>query len=326
VSPLVSIVIPAYNAEPYVAETLRSALAQTWPRTEVVVVNDGSRDGTPAATRAFAGPRVKVIDQENRGAAAARNRGLREAQGEFVQFLDADDLLAPDKVEVQVRRLADLPDCVAAGRWGRFATDPARARFTPEPFWRDLTPADWLTACWERHSMMHPAGWLTPRAVADRAGRWDETLSLDDDGEFFARVVLASAGVLFCADAVSYYRSCLPSSLSGSKSDAAWASGFRAADRSAKHLLACENSPRTRRACSRLFEEFVYACYPAVPALCGRAWARAKELGGPYFQPPMGPKMRAVSRVLGWKAAKRLQQWVSRHAPGRRLGHAADSA
>jgi hypothetical protein len=158
---------------------------------------------------------------------------------------------------------------------------------------------------------MHPAAWLTPRRVIDRAGPWDETLSLNDDGEFFARVVLASQQVLFCPDAESHYRSNLPMSLSGSKSDRAWESGFQSAVRSAEHLLEREESPRTRRAASRQIEEFVYASYPAVPELRRQAWARVRDLGGPYFGPSMGPKMRAVSRVVGWRAARRLRDWVA---------------
>src|SRR5438552_11213746 len=89
---LVSIVIPAFNAERWLAHAVKSALDQTWPWTEIVVVNDGSRDGTRAAAASFHSATVRVIDQANRGAAAARNRGFLESRGEFIQYLDADDL------------------------------------------------------------------------------------------------------------------------------------------------------------------------------------------------------------------------------------------
>jgi glycosyltransferase involved in cell wall biosynthesis len=310
--PLVSIAVPAYNAESYLAETVRSALAQTYPWVEVIVVNDGSRDGTLAVARSFAHPRVQVIDQENRGAAAARNRALSEAQGDCIQYLDADDLLAPNKIDAQMRRLADRPGDVAAARWGRFTTDCSQARFTPEPFWRDTLPLEWLLVRWERNTMMHPAAWLVPRPVADRAGPWDEQLTLDDDGEYFGRVVLASLEVLFCDDAVSYYRSGLATSLSRRKSPAAWTSQFRSVSRTAARILAADKTARARRACSRAFEEFIYACYPAVPHLRRESWQRVKDLGGPYFAPQMGPKMRALSRVVGWKAAVRVRGFAGR--------------
>src|SRR5262245_15362018 len=92
-TPLVSVLIPAYNAESWIADTIQSALAQTWPCKEVVVVDDGSTDGTLAVARRFASKNVLVVTQENQGAAAARNRAFSLCQGDYVQWLDADDLL-----------------------------------------------------------------------------------------------------------------------------------------------------------------------------------------------------------------------------------------
>ena len=100
--PLVSILIPAYNAEQWIGDTLRSAVAQTWPRKEIIVVDDGSRDGTLAAARKFEGKEFLVTTQQNQGAAATRNRAFSLCQGDFIQWLDANDLLAPDKIERQM--------------------------------------------------------------------------------------------------------------------------------------------------------------------------------------------------------------------------------
>lgn len=309
---LVSVLIPAYNAGKYLGDTVGSVLTQTYPRVEMIIVNDGSRDDTLAVAKTFNDPRVKVIDQENRGAAAARNRAIAEAQGEFIQYLDADDLLHPAKITVQVARLSERRDCVAAGRWGRFTDDPANSHFVPEPFWTDTLPVEWLLIRWERNTMMHPAGWLCPRGVAELAGSWDEQLSLDDDGEYFGRVVFASREVLFCDDAVSFYRSGLPNSLSGRKSPAAWTSQFRSTNQTARLLLAADRSDRAKRACCRAYEEFVYASYPDVPLIRDQAWAKVRELGGPYFEPQMGPKMRRISRVIGWKMANRLRRFAAK--------------
>src|SRR5690349_12910162 len=101
---LVSILIPAFNAERWLGETIESALNQTWPSKEIIIVDDGSADDTLRVARSFASSTVKVISQENSGACAARNRALAEAQGDFVQWLDADDLLAPDKIARQLER------------------------------------------------------------------------------------------------------------------------------------------------------------------------------------------------------------------------------
>ena len=190
--PLVSILIPCYNAGRWLNATLESALAQTWPHTEIIVVNDGSRDDSLAIARSFEPRGVRVFDQPNGGQCAAFNRALREARGDFFEYLDADDLLAPDKLERQLTRLATLPaDSVASGAWARFERDPAEAAFIPEPVWRDLDPVEWLITSWEGGGMMHGAAWLVPRAVAERAGGWNEELSLINDFDYFARVLVA---------------------------------------------------------------------------------------------------------------------------------------
>ena len=93
--PLVSILIPAYNSEQWIADTLQSALAQTWPRKEIIVVDDGSRDRTAEVARLFASNGVAVVSTANQGAAAARNHALSLSHGDYIQWLDADDLLAP---------------------------------------------------------------------------------------------------------------------------------------------------------------------------------------------------------------------------------------
>jgi teichuronic acid biosynthesis glycosyltransferase TuaG len=114
--PLVSIVIAAFNAEPYLAATLKSVQAQTYPRWEAIVVDDASPDKTREVARAFAATdsriRLVTLDRNSGRPAVPRNRGLAEARGELVAFLDADDLWAKRKLEDQVSVLASQPDLV----------------------------------------------------------------------------------------------------------------------------------------------------------------------------------------------------------------------
>jgi glycosyltransferase involved in cell wall biosynthesis len=102
-NPLVSVVIPAYNAERYLGEAIESVLAQTYEPVETIVVDDGSADRTAEIARSY--DDVTVIAQENGGPAAARNRGFAACNGELVAFLDADDAMTPDKLEIQAGRL-----------------------------------------------------------------------------------------------------------------------------------------------------------------------------------------------------------------------------
>ena len=315
-SPLVSIIIPCYNAERWLAATLESALAQTWPAKEIIVVNDGSRDASLAVARSYAGRGVQVIDQANHGASAARNRGLQEARGEFIQFLDADDLLSPGKIAAQMALLTARPSAgmLASCAWGRFQDDPVRAAFVDDVVFRDFAALDFLLLAGENGAMMHPSAWLVPRNVADRAGPWNETLSLNDDGEYFCRVLLASTGVAFCADpsARSYYRSGLAGSLSQQRSPAARRSQFASIKLIADHLLAAGDSANTRHACAGHWRRFVHDFYPAPSELIALAEQEVFRLGETVGAPAMGPKTAALAGWLGWRLVWRLKYWTQR--------------
>ena len=312
INPLVSILIPCYNSEQWLAETIKSALAQTWKNIEIIIVDDGSTDNSLTVAKSFNSPVVKVISQENKGASAARNRALKECQGNFIQYLDADDLLAPDKIELQLQLLQKNPtsNVVASGEWARFYHNPQEALFIPQSLWQNMPAVDWLVCAWENHLMMHPGAWLVPRKISEKAGLWNQDLSLNDDGEYFSRVVLASEGVKFCQSAKTYYRSGNAGSLSGSQSAKARQSEFLALSLGTNNLLARENSPRTRHACATVFQRFIYGVYPDVPELSQQAAAKVKDLGGSNLQPTGGPIFKLFSRFLGWEKAKQLQRVI----------------
>jgi glycosyltransferase involved in cell wall biosynthesis len=306
--PLVSILIPCHNAGPWLAQTLESALAQTWPRTEIILVDDGSDDDSRAVAARFEARGVRIVAQGNRGASAARNAAISESRGDWLQFLDADDLLAPDKIARQMAVAVSAgEEYLFASDWSRFQVSPADADFTPQILCADSPPVDWVVAKFENNAMMHPGAWLTSRRLADRAGPWNEARSPDDDGEYFTRVVLASAGVRHCPGAVSFYRSRLPGSLSRRNSDRAWALAFLSLELSADRLLSVEDSPRTRHACATVFQRFIYEAYPRAADQRRRAGARVAACGGSDFQPEGGPKFQLARRFFGWRLARRLQ-------------------
>lgn len=106
----VSIVIPVYNAENYIADTIRSVEQQTYPHWEIILINDGSTDNTANTIKRFINFRVQVTEQKNAGVSVARNKGLERASGEYIVFLDADDLLSPEFMSVRVRALDQDPE------------------------------------------------------------------------------------------------------------------------------------------------------------------------------------------------------------------------
>ncbi len=307
-APLVSVLIPCFNAAAYIGETLESVFRQTWPAIEIVVVDDGSTDHSVDEISRFQCSRLRMISQQNRGQTTALNKCVAHSTGPFVQYLDADDLIAPDKIALQMRRLIDRPNCVATAEWGRFWTNPGDTQFFAEPVWRDLEPLDWLALSRaEGLGMMLPALWLIPRALVDRTGPWRPDLTLNNDAEYFTRVLLNAEQVLFCEGARVYYRSGVAGSLSGLKSLAAWASQFKVIEMCECRVLARENSERMRRAFSLAWQHLAHGAYPYDSALAERAIARAQILHPVRIMPGGGLRFRWLSRIIGWRAARRLQ-------------------
>lgn len=119
--PLVSVVVPAYNIEGYIADCMRSAVNQTYPEIEIIVVNDGSTDSTLSIIEEFQrqDSRIRVITRPNGGLSAARNTGLDSAQGEYIVFADGDDVLMPDAIETMVGIASDTSADIVMGRHTR---------------------------------------------------------------------------------------------------------------------------------------------------------------------------------------------------------------
>jgi len=313
-TPLVSVLIPAYNAEHYLAEALESVLVQTWPNVEVIVVDDGSRDATLEVARGYESQGVKVIAQpENRGQTAALNRALEESHGDYIQYFDADDVLAPQKIEAQVRRLeAEPPGTIATAAWARFyGDDLGTANFEVFNDWHDYEePLTWLIDDWTGQGTMPPGSWLYPRTVVEMAGPWHEALTLNNDMEYFTRAVLASTKIAFCEDARWYYRSG-HESLSGQKSERALRSQFEVIRLSTERVLEVEDSARTRHACAGYWQSFLFLAYPDVPELVEKAERRVRELGGGDRKASVSRPFRPVRDLIGWKPALRLQRAYS---------------
>jgi glycosyltransferase involved in cell wall biosynthesis len=308
---LVSILMPAFNAERWIAQAIRSALEQTWPRTELVIVDDGSSDRTLDICRSFESRRVKVIAQPNRGAPAARNRALDAAQGSFIQWLDADDVLHPDKIARQMTAAHMLSDPrrLLSGPHGSFYYRLERAVFARTSLWRDSTPIEYFLARFLDNVWIQTGGWLVSRELTDAAGPWTDSPSPNDDGEYFCRVVMKSAGVKFVEEARTYYRIGNYDSLAHASSEAARESQFHSMDVSIKYLLAMEDSPRTRAAAIQLLQSYYPTFYLETRlGMTERLQHLAKELGGELHIPALKWKYRPVEFLCGYRTAMRLSQ------------------
>jgi len=308
--PLVSILIPAYNAEEWIADTIRSALAQTWSNKEIVVVDDGSSDRTATIARRFEAAGVKVVSQQNQGAAVARNTAYSVAQGDYIQWLDADDLLSPDKIEIQLRSIERGASgrTLLSGAWAYFAYRTSKARFAPTPLWEDLTPLEWLARKLSLNLHMQTDNWLVSRELSEAAGPWDARLWRDNDGEYFCRVLRASDGVLFSPAAKSYYRAAGQYSISRIEgSSRKLESLYLSMNLHMGHLLDLEDSARTRLACVAYIRTWLTEFYPYRPDLGALLRSRAIQLGSEPVEPRLSWKYQWMVRPLGWRTARRAQ-------------------
>lgn len=314
-APLVSILIPAYNAERWIAETIQSALAQTWPRTEVIVVNDGSRDRTLAVAHQFTTPNVLVVTQQNQGASAARNKAFELCQGDYIQWLDADDLLAPDKIakQMEAAREADNKRALISSAWAYFIYSRNRASFMPTPIWCDLAPVEWLTRKMGQNLQMPPATWLVTRELTQAAGPWDTQLCFDDDGEYFCRVVLASNVIRFVPEARTFYRMSGPGSVSDfDHSKQKLASLFLSMQLHVGYLRALEESERTREACLNYLQRRFFRFYPEQTRFVDELQQLATTLGGRLEIPQLPWNYSLMQKLFGWTLTKRFRQHYRR--------------
>lgn len=201
--PLVSIIIPCFNAAPYVGEAIESALRQTYKPTEVIVVDDGSTDDSLTVIRSFEG-RIRWETGPHRGASAARNRGLSLSQGEFIQFLDSDDVLVQNKIEIQVERLIQYGTNWVACGW-YYMNQPQQPVRIPAP---DTDPLLFVL----NHKLPIEAP-LHRRTALEQAGGFREDLPCAQEFELHLRLAIHNTPLPFVPQPLFAIRS-VPDSVS----------------------------------------------------------------------------------------------------------------
>ncbi|MBI4673967.1 MAG: glycosyltransferase [Chloroflexi bacterium] len=290
--PLASIIIPCYNATRFMRDALDSALAQDYAALEIIVVNDGSTDDFETGIAAYRDhPRVKIVSQENRGLSAARNRGIREAHGEYLKFLDADDWLAKDALSKQVAVLQTQPalgfvycDVIhvdAAGKpLGDYSVANARRILNG-----DILPSLLVGGYFTPNTV------LVPRRVLDHVGGFDETLTAREDYELWLRIVCEGYPAYFVPEKLVYYRR----HGSNMTNDAAWMAET--------HLRALDKI--TTRYPHRVAAALHELIYEQQRVDRDSAWARATIAAQ---QQELDAMKRALN-TRGVRAVRALEKW-----------------
>jgi glycosyltransferase involved in cell wall biosynthesis len=306
----VSILIPLYNSEEYITDTIQSALNQTYTNIEIIIVDDGSTDNSYDIAKSYKSETVKVYKQKNSGASAARNNAFSKCSGDLIQYLDADDILHPEKVENQVKvyTRSNKANIIISGIWGRFEKKIENVKWENQPINKDYNkPINWLIDSWNGQGMAQPGVWLTPRHIIEKVGPWNESLSLNDDGEFFCRVILNSDAIKFIKESKVYYRSNISSSLSKSRSLSALQSELNSFRFYCTHTLKKHDSIELRKALGQNYLYFIYHYYNFNNELIQKAIDHFSALNiGKMWA--VGPtKIRVLSKAIGFLNALKIK-------------------
>lgn len=319
--PLVSVIIPLYNSENYISETLKSVYNQTYKNIEVIIVDDGSTDNSFNVAQYIKQPNSIILKKNKKGASAARNFGLTKAKGKYIQFLDADDLLSEGKIEEQVFFLENAPNYLVTCTCVHFVDGSNPLLQNRKHEWlkeESDDPVDFLTKLYggnligpQYGGMIALHTWLIPAKIIAIVGLWNEDLTLDDDGEFICRVILASSGIKYAQHCTVYYRKHLSNkNLSSATNIAAHNSLLNSTKLKMKHMLSIKDTQLIRSVFSRVFFYISVSFYPTYPKLTLEAERIGKSLDSnqkarPYKEFPL----KQISILIGWRATKLLSMF-----------------
>lgn len=324
--PLVSIIIPVYNAERYLSGTLDSALNQTWPNKEIIIVNDGSKDKSLDIIKSYRSNEIILINQQNKGASAAKQTGLNKAAGAFIQYLDADDIIDIHKIERQVVALLDEPNKIAICKTAHFFnSEDFSKNYFPEDdhFFTDYLdePVNFLIKLYGGFDliggMIQPNAFLTPKSIIEKAGPWNSNISpcMDEDGEYFSRVILHSCGIVYQSEVLNNYRKTTGNtSLAGLVSEVSCSNLIESIWLKHLHLLkhattdyqlACIDNATYR--CLEEIKIKVFLKFNHLVSKISRYQSKLSPSLRPSYQKLGGNGINFISKTFGWKLARRLQ-------------------
>jgi glycosyltransferase involved in cell wall biosynthesis len=310
-TPLVSVIMPAYNAATTIRESIASVLAQSHRELELLVVDDGSTDHTRQIVQEVKDSRVRLIELERQsGVSAARNVGVERSSGAYLKYLDSDDLINGGAVEAQLAimsRCSELTLCTSA--WGRFYENPEDLKVVEAPDWQDLDPMSFLELSLGGGGTMPVMTWLLHRTLHELAGPWPVGAQLFEDTEYGTRLALAADQVRFCREAMGLYRTKQTGTLSSARDFSSYARGMQCFDRICAAVLQKRDAPDTRAFLANFYRRYTIQVTGISAELASRAEARVAELGGSKLEPGGGPIFMVLRRLFGWQKALWLKRW-----------------
>jgi glycosyltransferase involved in cell wall biosynthesis len=318
--PLVSIIIPVYNSAKFIAAAIFAVQRQTYLNKEIIIVDDASTDNTFELAKTYESEACIVLRQNKAGAAVARNLGLKYATGKYIQFLDVDDFLSEEKINKQVEALDNQENKIAVCNHIEF--------FNEEELYLDSkpvdqsafiyssdSPADFLVNLYGgngKSNFIQTNSWLVPRALIEKVGGWRNYIWLDDDGEFFARVILASSGIVFVPGVYNYYRrSTSESNLSNSTNKKHIQNALISIDLKYEYLKQSTCGHNMNKAIATQYLHFAVYTYPKYKLISRMAYRRYKSIGVTVGPPKLGGTfVEFIKHAFGWKIARLIRYYL----------------
>lgn len=202
--------MPVYNVGKYIEECLISVIAQSYTNIELLLVNDGTKDNSvELAEKVLSNWEgdYKIIHQKNSGACAARNNALSLASGQYIMHLDADDKIGKNLIKEQIEALRTKsfdPSIIAVCKWvGLEDKSVCMSNLICHNY---TTPSDLLVDMYINHVCIYPHCYMVPRELVEKGGLWDTNLVQDEDGDFFARIIVNASSIIYNSTSTAYYR------------------------------------------------------------------------------------------------------------------------
>ncbi|MBK8497414.1 MAG: glycosyltransferase family 2 protein [Flavobacteriales bacterium] len=309
----VTIVLPCYNAAAHLERCFASLFAQTHGELDLIAVDDGSSDDTLALLHALA-PRapfpMEVIAQANAGACAARNAGWRKATGSYIQFMDADDELVPQKIahQVALAEHSGLPELIVGSVHTYKADGNLRETDAQSPDRHD----PWLDLM--KHRMGGTPGNLWKRSAVEEVGGWDPAMKSSQEYDLMFRMLCNGARPVFDPEVLTHVHLRASGSVSTSNLDQAWERFIELRARIIAHLQRTQPALDLQPHRQVLFDS-IRTLYPFAPERSVELYTQLlpKDFA-PALSPATGRGYLALHKLLGFALANRVRQWFSPRA------------
>lgn len=318
-SKLVSIIIPVFNASLFIEECLTSVINQTHQNIEIIIVNDGSTDDSFEVISNFieGDTRFLLINQENKGCSAAKNKGLELVKGDYVQYLDADDILSKDKIEQQVYALEKQLNSIAVCKtaiisckidnvFGEINTEMIKKQGSGLEFLLRLLGSEGVSG------MVQPNAYLIPKVIAEKIGSWNEDISPspDEDGEYFGRALIQAEYVIF-TEGINYYRKLeTNASLSQVYSHQRVFNLIKTVDEKFKHIFEIEKSERTQKLFQLNVSQVAYQFGLDYPELLGFSKDLLKQNKYKKLKVNYPWRFRLIATLIGFESVIRIKKQI----------------